>query len=153
MAVLSSRDRRQCCCGRWSCKSISRSLWFVVISGGTGVIRMSTGPAATGPVIALLHSPPVSSRLSSAPLCLYFSYFVHAGVDGRLSVYTLDNADHMLQLWTLHGHPMRSWHVAFVQIDGPTGPFQVPLSLFAILSAYCAVIEERVCSLFDVSCQ
>jgi len=91
---------------------------------------MSSSAVTVHPMIVQLYSRPVSSRLSSDPLCLYFRYYVHEGVDGWLTVYTLDNADRRTPQWTLHGHVMHSWHVAFVQINTVSGPFQVPLSLF-----------------------
>ena len=77
------------------------------------------------PLMTVQYSRPISSRLSSSPLCLYFHYYILDGVNGQLRVDTLDNADHITPQWTVHGHLMRSWRVAFVQINSSGGPFQV----------------------------
>jgi len=88
-------------------------------------------PESRYPITAELYSPPISSRLSATPLCLYFSYFMHRGVNSRLSVYTLDNSNTSAELWTRRGHAMKTWRVDFVQIDSASGPFQVICELFS----------------------
>jgi len=89
------------------------------------VIQLSNASVTARPVTVHLYSRAVSSRLSSDPLCLYFRYYVHSGVDGHLTVSTLDNADRSSLQWTQRGHVMHSWQFAFVQINTVTGPFQV----------------------------
>ena len=89
------------------------------------MIQLSNASVTARPVTVHLYSRAVSSRLSSDPLCLYFRYYVHSGVDGHLTVSTLDNADRRSLQWTRRGHVMHSWQFAFVQINAVTGPFQV----------------------------
>jgi len=97
---------------------------------GNGVIQMLTGPETARPLTVKLYSRPVSSRLSYDPLCLYFRYHVVSGTDGRLNIYTVDNADESTVQWSLHGHSMQTWQFGFVQINTAGGPFQVVWFLF-----------------------
>ena len=107
-------------------------LWLlccvVAVAAAGGVIQVvnHNTSVTVHPTMVQLYSQPVSSRLSSDPLCLHFRYYVHSGVDGHLTVSTLDNADRSTRQWTLRGHVMRSWQFAFVQLSTATGPFQVP---------------------------
>ena len=106
-----------------------------VVAGGSGLIRMSSSALTSSPLSVQLYSRGVSSRLSVDPVCLYFRYYVHGGVDGHLSVYTLDNADAPTVQWTLRGHLMQSWQFGFVQINTVGGPYQV-LSFSFMLTQY-----------------
>ena len=100
------------------------------------MIRLSSStltPPTASPLTTVLYSPPISSRLSSSPLCLYFHYYMHDGMDGRLSVDTVDNADRITPQWTQRGgYLMYSWRVAFIQINSSGGPFQVGLLMFRL---------------------
>ena len=74
-----------------------------------------------------LYSRPLSRRLlSNDPLCFYFHYYVHDGVDGQLSVHTEDNDGDATLQWTLRVRLLTPfWQFAFVQINAASGPFQV----------------------------
>ena len=123
-----------------------------VLSGGRGMIEMSSAAltSSPGPLNVQLFSRAVSSRLSADPLCLYFRYYIHSGIDGHFSVYTLDNADVTTLQWTLSGHLMHahlrhSWQFGFVQINTAGGPFQVCTAIFTARRYASAVLAVIVC--------
>ena len=88
-------------------------------------LRPKSGVRPSRPMTVQLYSRAVSSRLSADPLCLYFYYFIHGGVDGQLTISTLNNAGNSTVQWIVHGHLMNSWQFSFVQINTRGGPFQV----------------------------